>query len=181
MTTPTVKSLAMSLTAWLIACLVVPASADEGFSAKLLEGVRRVAVDVKGIHPDFVRYGLEAETLREKVAARLDAAGLPVVDAETALQSPGAGQLVVELVTNKDQYAFYFYAVSVKLNRKLPLTADGGSFAATEVWSKGQHGVLNPSDLKAVYGFVDKLVDQFLDAHGRDNAGRRDTAARFSG
>ena len=173
----TTRTYAIGLAALLVACLAAPAGADDAFGAKLLEGVDLVAVSVKGIHPDFERYGLAADTLHDKVAARLDAAGLPVVDTATALQSPKAGQLVVELVTNKDQYAFYFYAVSVKLNRKVALGSDGGSFAATEVWSKGQHGVLNPSDFKAVYGFVDELVGQFLAAHGRDNAGRRNTVA----
>jgi hypothetical protein len=154
---------------------VLPAmvGAADGFSANTLAGVGRVQVDVEGIPADFSRYGLTAEEMRQRVEARLVAYGLAVVDAAGARSHADAAQLLVKLDTNRDQYSMYFYAVSLRLKRKVPLDTSGTSWAASEVWSEGQHGILNPSDLKRVYGYVDGLVDTFLAAYGRDNAGGR--------
>ncbi|MGE0483418.1 MAG: hypothetical protein AB7Q81_04720 [Gammaproteobacteria bacterium] len=156
----------------LLLVTVVTARAADEFSANALAGIGRVQVAVEGIADEFARYGLTTEEMRQRVEARLAAYGLPVVDATTARTQPDAAQLLVKLTTNRDQYSMYFYAVSLRLKRKVPLDATGSSYASSEVWSEGQHGILNPSDLKAVYGYVDTLLDAFVNAHGRDNAGR---------
>lgn len=81
-----------------------------------------------------------------------------------------AGQLRIQLNANEDALAFYFYAVSVQLRRKLPLDPDGASFTSEKVWSAGRSGVINPSDLNDVYGFVDEILGQFMREHDRQNA-----------
>ena len=149
----------------------VQAAADS-FSVNALAGIARVEIDVTGIHRDFARYGLDGDELRRRVAARLAAHGLPVVPAAAADTDAQAGQLAVKLVTNKDQYAFYHYAVSVTLNRRVRV--DPGSHASVSLaaWSEGRHGILNPSDLHAIYGYVDALLSRFITAHGNANAAR---------
>ncbi|MCB1749415.1 MAG: hypothetical protein H6977_14360 [Gammaproteobacteria bacterium] len=165
---------AWSLLPGLLLCVTLTSAthAADTFSANALAGVGRVQVEVEGVANDFARYGLTPDELRRRVEARLAAYGLPVVDAAGARSHADAAQLLVKLTTNRDQYSMYFYAISLRLKRKVPLDASGTSFAAQEVWSEGQHGILNPSDLKAIYGYVDTLLDAFITAHGRDNAGR---------
>ena len=154
--------------AWLCMQATVGA-ADVPFENQALRGVAEVTIAIEGIEADFERYGLTASELRERVEARLRDYGLPVIDAATAREKPGAAQLLVRVRTNRDQYMMYFYAVSVRLMRKVPLDTTGTSFTAGEVWSEGQHGILNPSDLKSIYGYVDTLLGQFIGAHARDN------------
>lgn len=146
-----------------------PGAAAEAFPGAALRGIERVHVDVTGVHPDFERYGLTAAELREKAAAQLAAAGLRVVGPSDDA-GEGDARVLIRLNANRDQYAFYFYGVSVQIHR--PLALGGGAHTAQAVWSDGRHGVINPSDWRRVYGYVETLVADFLDEHGRQNAGR---------
>lgn len=152
----------------LLAGLVAPllALAAE-FPGPVLRGIERLHVEVVGIHPDFDRYGLTEDEMHAKAAAVLAANGLPVVSAAEAAADDGAARLRIKLNANEDQYAFYFYGVSVQVDRKVSLT--GGAETAQTVWSKGQHGVINPSDWRRVYGYVETIVGEFLAEHGRHN------------
>lgn len=145
-------------------------AAVDSFSVNPLAGVARVEIDVTGIHRDFARYGLDGDELRRRVAARLAAHGLPVVAPTAAGTDAQAGRLEIKLITNKDQYAFYHYAVSVTLKRRIPIDSGSQSYGTLTAWSEGRHGILNPSDLNAVYGYVDALLSRFITAYGNDNA-----------
>ena len=157
------------LVAALILSNIVQAATDS-FSVNALAGIARVEIAVTGIHRDFARYGLDGDELRRRVAARLAAYGLPVVPAPVVGTDAQAGQLAIKLVTNKVQYAFYHYAVSVTLNRRVRVDPGNQAYVALAAWSEGRHGILNPSDLNAVYDYVDALLSRFIAAHGNDNA-----------
>lgn len=149
------------------------AAAADTLSVNALAGIERVQVAVVGIHPDFARYGLDAAELRRRVEARLVDYGL-MVDASAADNTDRkTGRLEVRLITNKDQFAFYHYAVSLKLDRRIALDELNHAYAVQKAWSEGRHGILNPSDLGAIYGYVDELLGQFIATHDKDNAGRR--------
>lgn len=151
---------------------VVGARAGENaFTAHALRGVQRVTIAVEGIPTDGPRYGLTAAELEERAAAQLSAAGLEVIDTATAVREPGASQLRLRLTANLNPYAIYHYALSVRLERKLPLDPSGTSFIAETVWSEGQSGVLNPSDLPRLYAVAAGLTATFLAAHGQQNVG----------
>lgn len=141
------------------------------FDAGTLRGVQRVQVTVDGIPRDFERYGLTARQVRRNAEDRLNAYGIEVIDAATALSDKSASQITIRLHANHDTYANYSYRVALLLKRKLPLDASGQSFVSKVVWSQGRSGLLNPSDLPRIYGDVDLILDQFITDHGSDNPG----------
>jgi hypothetical protein len=161
----------VQLVAGLFLSSIVHAAADS-FSVNSLAGIARVEIEVTGIHRDFARYGLDGDELRRRVATRLAAHGLPVVSDVAVGTDAQTGQLEIKLITNKDQYAFYHYAISVTLKRRIPIDAGSAAYGSIAAWSEGRHGILNPSDLHAVYGYVDTLLSRFITAYANDNAAR---------
>jgi|GEM_PF-3334828 hypothetical protein len=155
----------------LLMCATNLIADDNSFQAGALRGVTRVTIKVEGIAAKFERYGLTEAKVTQQLNTRLTDYGLDIVDLNTASSDPGSSQLLIKLYANQDSFAFYSYSLSVKLNRKIPLSADGTAFVSQTVWSKGQSGVLNPSDLPRLYDSLDTLVSHLLNEHGRDNAG----------
>lgn len=143
----------------------------DAFNDGALRGVKRITIKVEGILDKFARYGLAAEKLREDSARRLTEYGLEIVDGAVAQSDVAASQLGIKLYANEDSFAFYSYKISLKLKRKIPLDREGQAFVAEAVWSKGQSGVLNPSDLPRIYDYVSAMLEDLIVEHGRDNAG----------
>ncbi len=143
----------------------------EPFAADVLRGMQRINVAVEGVNPDFARYGLSAEEMRRRVEDKLSAAGLQVADDAAAQSDATVSQLRVKLTAVESSYGFYSYAVALQAKRKIPLSAEGG-FVAQNVWSNGQSGISNPSDLRKIYPVLDELVAGFLSALGSDNVNR---------
>lgn len=157
-----------ALVAMLLLCVVVTAVAQD-FSAQPLRGFGPVNVAVDGVERDYARYGLTADELRRHVEAGLTTAGFTVVDDATANRDASVGQLRVKLRAVLSAYGFYSYALAFEARRKLPLTA--GGFTSQSVWSTGQSGVLNASELPRLIGVSDTLLAAFTAAHGADNVG----------
>ncbi len=147
------------------------AAVGDAFSAGALRGVMRVNVHVEGIPAKYERYGLTAEELGRNTERRLREYGIDVVDEQAAREDREASQINVRLWANEDTFAQVSYRVSVMLKRKLPLDRDGQAFVAETVWSDGQSGLLNPSDLPRIYAYVETLIEHFIDDHGRHNPG----------
>ena len=148
------------------------------FTGNVLRGVDRLHVAVEGVAGKFERYGLTVAQLRQQTEHRLAAYGIEVVSQEAALKDKTAGQLRIQLNANEDAHAFYFYGISVQLRRKLPLDDSGASFTSETVWSKGRNGVINPSDMQDVYGYVDEILGQFIQEHDRQNIASHATLHR---
>ena len=64
----------------------------------------------------------------------------------------------------------------MQVRRKLALGGDGHGFVSQRVWSRGQNGVINPSDLPNLYGYTDTLIAGFIAAVGVDNGAARTAA-----
>ena len=152
----------------LVASMAAAVGAD-GLSTDALRGLDRMSVTVDGIAPTFARYGLTAAELRDQVVQRLAASGIEVVDAAAAHNDAAAGELRIKLTTVESSYAFYSYAIAAEARRKVPLAPAGSGYVVQTVWSRSQNGVLNPSDLKKVYGYVDGLLDTFIAERGTHN------------
>ena len=148
------------------------------FTGNVLRGVDRLHVAVEGIAGKLERYGLTVAQLRQQTEHRLAAYGIEVIGREAALKDKTAGQLRIQLNANEDAYAFYFYGISVELRRKLPLDDSGASFTSETVWSKGRNGVINPSDMKDIYDYVDEILGQFIEEHDRQNVASHATLHR---
>lgn len=158
----------------LLAAWAALAAANDPDAHHALRGIGDVAIAIDGVPAEFARYGLTADGLREAAARRLAAHGVAVVGgAGAAPADAGDGQLTITLHTNRGAYAFLSYSVSLALARRLPIGAEGDAFVRHTVWSQGRHGVINPSDLPRIEGFVETLLDAFVADLGRDNAGRR--------
>lgn len=156
---------------WLVTVLGVAlaqASDAEQFAAHALRGMQRINVAVEGVNADFARYGLRAVEMRQRIEAKLAAAGLEVADDTVAARDAAVGQLRVKLTAIESSYGYYSYAVALQARRKIPLSADGG-FVSQAVWNSGQSGISNPSELRKIYSVVDELLAGFVSAHGRDN------------
>lgn len=153
----------------LLAALPALGHADT-FAAHALRGMTRVNVAVDGVQADFARYGLTPGEVRAHVEQKLGAAGVQVADDATAEREAGVGQLRVKLTAVASSYAFYSYALALEARRKLAL-GEGGGFVSQNVWSTGQSGVVNPSDLRNLYAVIDTLLANFIAAHGADNTG----------
>lgn len=156
---------------WLVTVLSVAlaqASYAEQFAAHALRGMQRINVAVEGVNADFARYGLRAVEMRQRIEAKLAAAGLEVADDTVAASDAAVGQLRVKLTAIESSYGYYSYAVALQARRKIPLSADGG-FVSQAVWNSGQSGISNPSELRKIYSVVDELLASFVSAHGSDN------------
>lgn len=156
---------------WLVIVLSVAltqASYAEQFAANALRGMQRINVAVEGVNADFARYGLRAAEMRQRIEARLTAAGLEVADDTVAASDGAVGQLRVKLTAIESSYGYYSYAVALQARRKIPLSADGG-FVSQAVWNNGQSGISNPSELRKIYSVVEDLLAGFVSAHGSDN------------
>lgn len=156
---------------WLVTVLSVAlaqASYAEQFAAHALRGMQRINVAVEGVNADFARYGLRTLEMRQRIEAKLAAAGLEVADDTVAARDAAVGQLRVKLTAIESSYGYYSYAVALQARRKIPLSADGG-FVSQAVWNSGQSGISNPSELRKIYSVVDELLAGFVSAHGRDN------------
>ena len=156
---------------WFVTVLSVAlpqASYAEQFAAHALRGMHRLNVAVEGVNADFARYGLGAVEMRQRIEAKLTAAGLEVADDTVAASDAAVGQLRVKLTAVESSYGYYSYAVALQARRKILLSADGG-FVSQAVWNNGQSGISNPSDLRKIYSVVDELLTGFVSAHGSDN------------
>ena len=165
---------------WLVTVLSVAlsqASYAEQFAAHALRGMQRVNVAVEGVNPDFARYGLSVGEMRQRIEAKLIAAGLEVADDAAAQSDAAVGQLRVKLTAVESSYGYYSYAIAVQARRKIPLSADGG-FVSQAVWNNGQSGISNPSDLRKIYLLVDELLADFVSTHGSDNVAAGAAASR---
>jgi hypothetical protein len=118
---------------------------------------------------DFARYGLTADGLHRRIAATLAGHGLELVDAAAASHDARVARLHLRFDANRNPYAFYHYGISLRLLRKLPLDGPQSGYVAAEVWSAGRHGIIEPADMKPIYGFAEELVARFVAEHGRDN------------
>jgi hypothetical protein len=153
----------------LLASVAVSAEVDP-FTGSALRGVARIHVRVDGILDKFARYGLTAEKLRSETERRLSDYGIEVVDASTAAVDAATSQISIKLYANEDTYSNVSYRISVVLQRKVPLDQSGQAFTPETVWSKGQNGLLNPSDLQRIYGYAGIIVEDFLAEHSRNNS-----------
>lgn len=156
------------LCAWLCVACPPRGTAAEQFANHALRGMQRVNVAVEGVEPDFARYGLRAEEVRRHVEVKLAAAGLKIADDAAAQRDAAVSQLQVKLTIVENVYAFYSYALGLQARRKLSLGAEG-SFIAQNVWSSGESGVINPTDMPRLFEVIDRLLAKFLSAHGADN------------
>ena len=168
------SALAALVTLLSLLCTVV--SADDDFAAGALRGLPRVQVVIDGVAPSFARYGLTVTELHRRVAAQLVAAGIALADANAAQKDIDVAQVRIKLTTVEAVYSLYSYAVAVQVRRKLALGGDGHGFVSQQVWSRGQNGVINPSDLPNVYGYVDAVLAALIAAIGVDNGAARAAA-----
>jgi hypothetical protein len=150
----------------------LPARADFGSDDQTaylaLRGVRQVAVQVSGFHPDLERLGLRAGDIRAAVEQQLRAGGIEVIGEEQAATSAAAALIRVELHADRTMYGPYSYAARLQMDQKIPL-GGGGAFISEKVWSRGTTGWVTNTELRRVNGEFRSLVQSFLADHASQN------------
>lgn len=129
-----------------------------------LAGVTAVALEFNGFHPDYRRYGLDAERLRGALEGRLAAAGLRIATLDEARRDPQVVMLEVRLRMNRTTYYYYSYNLALRAVNWLPLAEHPGASLRVVAWSQGQVGAILPNNLDRLgeyaLGFAGGFVSQ---------------------
>ncbi|MEM7543439.1 MAG: hypothetical protein AAF384_17910 [Pseudomonadota bacterium] len=158
------RTLFSSLVLW---GLFAPAlDAAEDAHGKALRGVAGYFVEVEGVHPDFARYGLTTQDLRERVTQTLIRSGVSTLTREEIADDAQGGRLLLSLRTNRETMTFYFYGLALRAEREIPI-GDGG--LNQTVWSDTEIGVAKPFELKRVLKLAESLTEKLIEAHQRAN------------
>lgn len=160
--------MSLSFLPWLLALFILAAgpgnSNAEVFSLSAPPGgIQTLSVEVKGIHPDYKRYGLEKAILTQHVARQLKDAGFELVPLEKAGDTPTVPLLRVDLKLVR-AYSGYPYAISVKLIQKIQLAGPEEHFVPVITWSKSRTGFLRSINLPYLYDYSTEIVKQFIKA-----------------
>lgn len=126
-------------------------------------GPARIAVRLQGFSNEYERYGLAGPPVRERVTAKLRAAGWDIVSVEQAAQ---AGDILLvdvifhaNLNTSTLQYS---YAASVKLKPTVDTKVREPGTKAIPLWSDGRTGWSEAMGLRKINGYLDEMIDQMI-------------------
>jgi hypothetical protein len=112
---------------------------------------------------------LDGAALKTQVEQRLQAAGLKVVSPAEAQSMPGAALLEIGLNTVESTYYYYSYSTTLRVRQKIPLAGRQGAFLPVTAWSDGQTGIVLPSNLNTINGYVLNYVDRFISDYRAQN------------
>lgn len=163
----------------LFALGVAPALADpviygrddtETFSHLTLRGIEAVAVQVVGVDAGYRSYGIDEAGVRRRVVERLEAAGIHVLTREQAIAAPRAALLQLNVYATMQNWAYYSYAVLLRLKQKVALPNDPEAFISSTVWSDKAGGVLIENEFRKLLVAVDEVTDHFIAAYRAQNS-----------
>lgn len=155
------------------ACSVARAGGAPEFSYMTLNGITQVTSVLEGFSTELEGAGFRQQAFATRLAARLAEAGLEVVSEEAARTLPGAAQVRLRLVVNKDPHGIYFYGVKLLVRQKIPLGNAAGGFVSQVVWSDGQSGALQFGEGGKSLRALDTVLDGLLQDYRQQNAGGR--------
>ena len=143
-----------------------------------LSGIGAVAVEISGVPKDFIRFGLDRDTINRRTAQTLENHGLEIVDLNAAKQRADSALMHIKLHANQSQYQFYMYGLSIEMTQKIPLHNAAGGFISGTIWEQGTSGVIMPTDLQQLNERIAVLVNKFLTDHRAQNPERVSTLHR---
>ena len=145
---------------------------NSNFGHMTLNGLQALAVEVDGIHRNFMRFGLDPETVLQTTTSVLHENGLDVVDLAQAKSIPDAALMRIKLNANENQYGFYYYGISIELKRKIALDNSAGGFISATTWKKGNTGIVMPTEMRKINALISDLLVNFVNDYHAQNPNR---------
>ena len=142
---------------------------NSNFGHMTLNGLQAIAVKVDGIHRNFMRFGLDRETVLQTTTNILHENGLDVVDLAQAKSIPDAALMRIKLNANENQYGFYYYGISIELKRKIALDNSAGGFISATIWQKGNTGIVMPTEMSKINALISDLLASFVNDYHAQN------------
>ncbi len=150
---------------------------DSPATRRSLRGLPGVGLHVEPLSADAEALGLSAERLERLLRARLDAANIPVLDAEEQQRTPGRPGLGLHVAALRLENGEFLYSVHLDVKQWVALL--GGVSATLETplsapattWSPDYRMGISPSeDAQAdIKGATREMIDQFIGAYRRAN------------
>jgi hypothetical protein len=142
------------------------------FGHMTLNGLQAIAIEVDGIHRDFTRFGLDSAAVLQTTTKALGDNGIDVVDLERAKSIPDAALMRIKLNANQNQYGFYYYGISIQINRKISLNNSANGFISATIWQEGNTGIVMPTELRKINALVSDLLAIFINDYQVQNPNR---------
>ncbi len=132
------------------------------FSYMTLNGIEQFALAVEDLEPELAVYDVTPDSIAAATRARLEAAGIAVIDGTTVLTAPRAALLRIRVITNKDSHGFYHLGVKLEVRQKIPLGNPAGGFVSQAVWTAGDNGVMQPNETEKITAMLDRLLGELI-------------------
>lgn len=153
---------------------------DNENSRRTLSGLRGVMVGIEAVKPEMESRGLGRSTLQTDVELRLRAVGIPVLDADQRVASPGRPLLYVQVATMSapELPELYAFTVRVALMQEVRLNRDIEIGIMAPTWdSQPVQGLVGSDHLYArvrtlVRDQTDRFANAYLAANPRTPSGR---------
>ncbi len=138
-------------------------------SGRALTGLRVLSLEVAGFRDETVRYGLDEREIEQIYRKRLSRAGFELVERARTKDLSRAARLQLRLYSNRTDYGYYSYLLALRLRQKVRLGEDGVLYAIT--WEKYRQGIARDVELPKIGRQAQELLEEFLEAHRRENGG----------
>jgi hypothetical protein len=155
---------------------------DDDASRATLKGLPGVAVGVGDVAPGLEHGEVTKQQIQTEVERQLRRAGVPVFSSQEAGASPDIAFFTVSVTTLRHERGLYAYAVDLAVYQAAALLRDPTPRSLV-TWTVGSIGLVEATDLRAIFTTVRQHVAQFIEAYRavnpRASAGRgRHAAAR---
>lgn len=155
------------------ACHAAQAGGAPEFSYMTLNGITQVVPVLEGFSAELEGAGFREKAFAARLADRLGKAGLGTVSEDAARTLPGAAQVRLRLVVNRDPHGIYFFSVKLEVRQKIALGNAAGGFVSQVVWSAGQNGGLQFGEGEKALQALDAVLDGFIEDYRQQNGGTR--------
>lgn len=169
-----------------LAVVAVPAmrvwALDDDASRATLKGLPGVAVGVGDLAPELEHGGVTKQQVQTEVERQLRRAGIPVFSSQDADASPDVAFVAVSVTTLRHEKGLHAYAVDLAVYQAAALLRDPTP-RSLATWAVGSIGLVESTDLRAIFTSVNQNVEQFIQAYRAVNprasvGGERQAATR---
>jgi len=155
---------------------------DDEASRATLKGLPGVAVGVGDVAPELAHGGVTTQQVQTEVERQLRRAGVPVFSGQEAGAPPDIAFFTVSVTTLSHTGGLYAYAVDLAVYQAAALLRDPTPRSLV-TWAVGSIGLVEATDLRAIFTSVSQNVEQFIQAYRAVNprasaGGGRHAAAR---
>ena len=163
----------MGLAIWLGLWLCTGASAiDSELTRRTLRGLPGVCVMVEDLQPGFQEYarksGLSRVQIEKDAIARIEKAGIKILERETWLKTPGRPLLYININTHDDRFRFA-YDILVELRQIVVMEANPQIKTLADTWSINMTGIVGVEKSDIIRKNAGILVDRFINAYQSAN------------